>query len=40
MKCNVIDGSVGNGIQDPVLFCFILDKPSSYKIFCQEETVD
>ena len=40
LKCNVIDGSVGNGIQDPVLFCFILDKPSGCKIFCPAETVD
>ena len=40
MKCNVIDGYVGNGIRDPILISFLLDKPSGCKIFCPAETVD
>ena len=27
LKCDVIDGSVVNGIQKPILFSFVLDKP-------------
>ena len=39
LKCDVIDGSVVNGTQEPKLFCFILDKPAGYKVFCQSETL-
>jgi len=38
LKCDVIDGSVVNGIREPILFSFILDKPSGYKVFCEHET--
>ena len=34
LKCDVIDGSVVNGIQDSVLFNFILDKPPGFGSFC------
>ena len=27
IKCDVIDGSVVNGIRQPILFSFVLDKP-------------
>ena len=39
MKCNCIDGSVVNGIREPILFSFVLDKPSGYKVFCEPETI-
>ena len=39
LKCDVIDGSVVNGIRQPILFSFVLDKPSGYKVFCEPETV-
>ena len=39
MKCDCIDGSVVNGIREPILFSFVLDKPSGYKVFCQPETI-
>ena len=38
LKCDVIDGSVVNGIRKPILFSFVLDKPSGYKVFCKPET--
>ena len=31
MKCDCFDGSVQNGVRQPILFSFILDKPSGYK---------
>ena len=39
LKCDYIDGSILNGVRQPILFSFVLDKPSGYKIFCQPETV-
>ena len=39
LKCDVIDGSVVNGIRQPILYSFILDKPSGYKVFCEPETI-
>ena len=39
LKCDVIDGSVVNGIRQPILYSFVLDKPSGYKVFCQPETI-
>ena len=39
MKCDVIDGSVVNGIRQPILYSFVLDKPSGYKVFCEPETI-
>ena len=39
LKCDCIDGSVQDGIRQPILFSFVLDKPSGYKIFCQPETI-
>ena len=39
MKCDAIDGSVINGIRQPILYSFVLDKPSGYKVFCQPETI-
>ena len=39
LKCDVIYGSVVNGLGQPILYSFVLDKPSGYKVFSQPETV-
>ena len=38
-KCDIIDGSFQDGVRQPILFSFILDKPNAYKILCQHETI-
>ena len=35
LKCDIIDGSIQDGIRQPNLFSFVLDKPSGYKVFCE-----
>ena len=39
LKCDVIDGSVVDGVRQPMLYSFVLDKPSGYKVFCEPETI-
>ena len=39
LKADVIDGSVVDGVRQPILYSFVLDKPSGYKIFCEPETL-
>ena len=39
LKCDVYDGSIQDGVRQPILFSFVLDKPSGYKVFCEPETV-
>ena len=39
LKCDAIDGSVVNGVRQPILYSFVLDKPSGYKVFSEPETV-
>ena len=39
LKCDIIDGSFQDGIRQPILFSFVLDKPSGYKVFCEPETI-
>ena len=39
LKCVVIDGGILNGVRQPTLFSFVLDKPSGYKVFCETETI-
>ena len=39
LKCEVIDGSAVNGLRQPLLYSFLLDKPVGYKVFSQPETV-
>ena len=39
LKADVIDGSVVNGSRQPILYSFVLDKPSRYKLFYQPETI-
>ena len=39
LKCDVIDGSVVNGLRQPILYSFVLDKKLGYKVFCEPETI-
>ena len=39
LKCDAIDGSLVNGIRQPILYGFALDKPSGYKVFSEPETI-
>ena len=39
LKCDIIDGCIQDGVRQPILFSFVLDKPSGYKIFCEPETI-
>ena len=39
MKSNAIDGSVVNGIRQPILYSFVLDKKPGYKVFSEPETI-
>ena len=39
LKCDIIDGCIQDGVRQPILFSFVLDKPSGYKVFCQPETI-
>ena len=39
LKCDFIDGSLVNGLRQPVLFNSLLYKKTGYKIFCEPETI-
>ena len=39
LECNAIDGSVVDGGRQPILYSFVLDKPSGYKMFSEPETI-
>ena len=39
LKCDCIHGSIQDGIKQPILYSFVLDKPSGYKIFSEPETI-
>ena len=39
LKCDAIDGSIVNGDRQPILYSFVLDKPSGYKVFSEPETI-
>ena len=39
LKCDAIDGSVVDGVRQPILYSFVLDKPSGYKVFREPETI-
>ena len=39
LKCVCIDGSIQDGIRQPILFSFVLDKSAGYKVFCNRETI-
>ena len=38
LKSDCIDGSVLNGVRQPILHSFTLDKPPGYNVFCEPET--
>ena len=38
LKCHATDGSIVDGIRQPIFFSFVLDKPSGYKVFCEPKT--
>ena len=39
LKCDVIDGSVVDGVRQPILYSFVLDKRPGYKVFCEPQTI-
>ena len=39
LKCDVIDGSILDGLTQPILFSFVLDKPAGYRIISHPETI-
>ena len=39
MKCDCVDGNIQNDLRQPILFSFVLDKPSGCKVFCEPETI-
>ena len=39
LKCDIVDGSILDGVRQPIVFSFFLNKPYGYKVFCERETV-
>ena len=39
MKCDDIDDSIVDGLTQPVLFSFVLDKPAGTMVFYEQETI-
>ena len=39
MTADILDGDVVNGIREPNLLSFVLNKPSEYKVVCEPETI-
>ena len=39
LKCDVIDGSVVNGIRQPIFNNFVLNNLPGYKLFCEPEII-
>ena len=39
LKCDCIGGSVVNGLRQPKLYSFVLDKKPGYKVFSEPETI-
>ena len=39
LKSDCIDGSIQDGVRQPILFSFVLDKLAGYKVFCEPETI-
>ena len=39
LKCDVIDGSIQDGVRQPILYSFVLDKLPGYKVFSEPETI-
>ena len=39
LKCDAMDGSVVDGVRQPILYSFVLDKLPGYKVFSEPETI-
>ena len=39
LKCDIIHGSVVDGVRKPILNSFVLDRRPGYKVFCEPETI-
>ena len=39
LKCDCFDGSVVNGLRQPILYSFVLHKKPGYKVFSEPETI-
>ena len=39
LKCDAIDGSLVKDVRQPILYSFVLDKPSGYKVFSEPDTI-
>ena len=39
LKCDIVNCCIQNGLRQPILFSFGLDKPYGYIIFCQPQSV-
>ena len=39
LKCDCIDGSVLNGLRQPILYSFVIDKLPGYELFSEPETI-
>ena len=39
LKCDCIDVSIQDGVRQPIMYSFVLDKPAGYKIFSEPETI-
>ena len=39
LKCDIIDAGVVNGLRQPILYSFVLDKLPGYKVFCDSEAI-
>ena len=39
LKCDIIDGSVVNGLRQSILYSFVLDKLPGYKVFSEPESI-
>ena len=39
LKYDIIQGGVVNGVGQPILYSFVLDKEPGYKVFCEPETI-
>ena len=38
-KCDIFDRYTMSSLRQPILYTFVLDKPSGYKNFCEPETI-
>ena len=39
LKCDSFDGRIRNGLKQPILFSFVLNTPTRYKVFCEPEAI-